>query len=105
MKVFWTEQAFERLKEISDYISVDSATAASEFINRIIERGENLGRFPKAGRKVPEIDSKEIREIIEGNYRLVYRIRKNSVEILTVFECHREFPSGDVTKVEPSRQK
>lgn len=100
MKVLWTEQAFERLKELSVYIEVDSSVAASNFINKLIERGESIGQFPKTGRKVPEIDSEEIREIIEGNYRMVYRIKNEEVEILTVFECHREFPEEDVKSSE-----
>lgn len=98
MKIVWTEQAFERLREISDYIAFDSPEVASKFIDTLIQRGESLSNFPKSGRVVPEIDAEDIREIIEGNYRLVYRLKKNAIEILTIFESRRELPVNEIAQ-------
>lgn len=89
MKVKWTKEALERLAEIEEFIAHDSAERAEKFINYLIDRGESLSRNPKIGRIVPEILNPSIREIIAKNYRLVYRIRKEEIEILTVFEGHR----------------
>jgi len=33
---------------------------------------------------MPELDREDVREIIEGNYRIVYRIRDGAVDILTI---------------------
>lgn len=89
MKVIWTLEALERLSEIDEYISQDSPGNAARFIELILSRGDSLAEFPKSGRKVPEFDSEDYRELIEGNYRIVYRIKDRTIEIETVFECHR----------------
>lgn len=96
MKVVWTEQAAQRLLQIKEFIARDSMDKAAQFVERLIKRGENLASFPNSGRKVPELGLASIREVIEGNYRLVYRATPNQIEILTVFEGHREFPHEDL---------
>jgi toxin ParE1/3/4 len=89
MRVVWTEEAVRRLAEIEDYVAWDNQSAAAALIDKLINRAVDLERFPKMGRKVPEIDADHIRELIEGNYRIVYRLKKQTVEILTVIEGHK----------------
>ncbi len=48
------------------------------------------------GRQLPEVSGSDLRELIDGNYRIVYRVRKKNVEIITVFEAHRLFPECDL---------
>ena len=95
--VVWTEQALERLQEIEDYISQDSAERALAFVNRLIDRGESLAKFPTSGRRVPELSTDDLRETLEGNYRLVYRLKSQRIDILTVFEGHQQFPYNEIT--------
>jgi len=92
MKVIWTVEAVERLKEIDAYVSQDSPSAAAMFIDSLFERGDSLAGFPRSGRKVPEYDLEDYRELIEGNYRIIYRVKADAVEIETVFESHRLLP-------------
>lgn len=89
MKIVWTKEALERLAEIEEFIAQDSADRAEKFINYLIDRGETLVNNPRIGRLVPEISNPDIREIIARNYRVVYRIKEDEIEILTVFEGHR----------------
>jgi toxin ParE1/3/4 len=89
MNIIWTQEALERLIEIEDYISKDSPERAAKFVDQIIEHVESLGDGPHKGRTVPEIANPDIRDLIFGNYRIVYRLKEDSVEILTVFEGHR----------------
>ena len=96
MKVIWTEQALVRLIEIQDFIAQSNPAAAERLIRRIVERGGGLTKFPEMGRTVPELPGTGVREMIEGRYRIVYRIRAKSIQVLTVFEGHRQFPTGDV---------
>ncbi|RMF19474.1 MAG: type II toxin-antitoxin system RelE/ParE family toxin [Candidatus Dadabacteria bacterium] len=96
MDIRWTEQAFERLAEVQEFIARDSPVAAARMVDKIIDRAENLKTFPERGRIVPEIDNPDIREVFEGNYRIVYRVREQYLEILTVFERHRLFPEDDL---------
>ena len=72
-KIIWTEIAIEDLKLIHEYISKDSKSYADRCIEKIINRVTQLENFPKAGRVVPEFASEVIRELIEGNYRIVYK--------------------------------
>ncbi len=96
MKVVWTEQALERLQEIEDFISQDSPQTALRFIEKLISRGVALKTFSRLGRQVPELGSNDIREVLEGKYRIVYRITAQRLEILTVFEGRHQFPSDDI---------
>ena len=89
MRVVWTEQALQGLTEIEGYIARDDPAAAVVFVEKLIRRTDILCEQPHAGRVVPEVPGRELRELIEGNYRLVYRLSDNTVEILTVFESHK----------------
>lgn len=71
VKVIWTDFAIEDLKSIHDYIAQDSKAYASRFIEKIIQRVDQLEMHPKSGRIVPEFNLDTIRELIEGNYRIV----------------------------------
>ncbi|MBN1664050.1 MAG: type II toxin-antitoxin system RelE/ParE family toxin [Deltaproteobacteria bacterium] len=88
MKIVWTQEALERLTEIDAYISKDRPERASKFINQLIEHTAPLSSQPRLGRTVPELHNPNIRELIFKKYRIVYRLRENLIEILTVFEGH-----------------
>ena len=89
MKIKWSHEALERLIEIEEYISKDSPARAIQFVDQLIEQAELLSGKPRMGRTVPELASPDIRELIFKKYRIVYRLKINSIEILTVFEGHR----------------
>ena len=55
----------------------------------ILKAAERLEAFPKSGRMVPEASDPVIREIVLGNYRIVYRIKHELVQILTVYHGAR----------------
>ncbi|MBI4743835.1 MAG: type II toxin-antitoxin system RelE/ParE family toxin [Actinobacteria bacterium] len=96
-KIIWTHEALVQLTEIEDYISKASPERAAKFIDQLIGRAEAvLSDKPRAGRTVPEIANPDIRELIFKNYRIVYRLNENNVEILTVFEGHRLLQIGDL---------
>jgi plasmid stabilization system protein ParE len=88
MTVVWTEHALRCLSEIEAYIAEDDP-AAAVFSDRLIRRTDLLVEQPLAGRLVPEVPGRELRELIEANYRIVYRVNGTVVEILTVFEAHK----------------
>ena len=51
---------------------------------------DRLADFPESGRIVPEMNDPNFREIIPGNYRLIYRLRSGDVQIITVHHGARE---------------
>lgn len=89
MKVIWTGEALKKLLEIEEFIAQDSLGRAEKFVNYLIERADSIPQNPKIGRIVPEISNPNIRELISKNYRIVYGIRKNRIDIITVFEGHK----------------
>jgi plasmid stabilization system protein ParE len=93
-----TDARASRLIEIQDFIARADPDAAERLPHRIIERGDGLSRFPEMGRTVPELPGTGIREIIEGRYRIVHRIQGRVIQILAVFEGHRQFPLEDVVE-------
>jgi len=89
MKIRWTHEALNQLIETEDYISKDSPARAIQFVNQLIEHAESISDKPRMGRVVPELANPDIRELIFKKYRIVYRLEKNYIEVLTVFEGHR----------------
>jgi plasmid stabilization system protein ParE len=84
MKLVWSPLALRRVEEIADYIAGDSVTAASHWIERTFRKAGQLRDNPEMGRVVPELNRPEIRELIHGNYRIVYAYTPRHVSILTV---------------------
>ena len=84
MKLVWSPLAIERVLEAADYIGQDSLDAATRWAEGIFEAASKLEAYPELGRIVPEVRRPDIRELLVGNYRLIYRAGKNQVSILTV---------------------
>ena len=84
VKVLWTELARDDLKSIFDYISQDSEFYARRFADKLFLRVEALQDFPRMGRVVPEFENPSIRELVEGNYRVVYRVFDDRVEVIRI---------------------
>ena len=89
-QISWTNRSIQDLKSIYDYISLDSTFYAARFISKLIKRVDILIEFPESGRMVPEKNTPEIRELIEGNYRIFYRLRKDEVTILRIHNAARK---------------
>lgn len=92
--VIWSPESVRDLESIRTYIGEDSLLYADLVVRRIVASVERLRSFPESGRIVPERDNPDIREIIVGPYRVVYRLRGGSVEIVTVFRASRLFPGS-----------
>jgi len=84
MKVYWTDESYIALRHIRDHISQDSDFFARRTIERILDREAQIGTFPQSGRKVPEYNNDDIREVLEGAYRIIYKIKSDVVDVLTV---------------------
>lgn len=84
MKVFWTPLAVERVDGIYDFISNDNVSAAHNVVEKIFRKVESLIENPERGRKVPELKRENIRELFEGEYRIIYRIDNKRIFILTI---------------------
>ena len=97
MKIYWTKESLLNIQEIEEFISLDNPNAAIKFTDKLISLAEALIDFPNKGRIVPELSIDQIREILHKNYRIVYLIKKNSIDILTVFEGHKLLDKDNLT--------
>ncbi len=95
MKIIWSPLALDRTAEIAEYISQDSAAAANRWVDNIFKKVGLLQFSPEIGRIVPEIERKEIRELIFGNYRIIYRLEKTNISILTIRHSKQILPTDD----------
>jgi addiction module RelE/StbE family toxin len=90
VKIVWTELSRDDLKEIFDFIAEDSQRYAVITINKIYQRAQGIIDNPRIGRIVPEFGNKNIRELLLGNYRIVYRIvTRQQVDILRIYHSSR----------------
>lgn len=91
MTIVWSPLAIERLTEAAAFIARDDRAAAERWVVQVFERIEQLAAFPESGRIVPELGRRDIREIICGAYRIVYRCSADAILILTVRHGRRRF--------------
>jgi toxin ParE1/3/4 len=91
MRIVWTDPAIADLTAIREYIARDSEQYATQFVGRIIEVVEKLLSFPELGRKVPESRVRDhVRELLFQNYRVVYRVVSEKIQIITVIHGARD---------------
>lgn len=96
MKILWSPLAVERLEDIYEYISKENISAAQKMIDKIFKRVESLSKYPKRGRKVPEANREEIREVFENEYRIIYRAESKRIFILTIRNFKQLLPDKDI---------
>jgi toxin ParE1/3/4 len=96
MKVQWAPLAIERVAEIAAYIAEDNPTASEKWIRNAFARVGQLGRFPKSGRPIPETPRADIRELVWGNFRIIYRLDPGQISILTIRHIKQILPMDDI---------
>ena len=90
VRVRWTDIAVENLADIGDYIGKDSIKYAKIVVKNLFTSTHILKRNPYIGRMVPEFNNPTIRELIQGNYRIIYRvIDEKHIDIITVYHSAR----------------
>jgi toxin ParE1/3/4 len=80
----WTEPAVADLENIHTYIARDSTDYADALIERLILSVDRLESFPESGRRVPESTDPKVRELLIEGYRMIYRLKKGTVQILAI---------------------
>jgi plasmid stabilization system protein ParE len=93
LKVKWSPEAVEDIESIAEYIARDSQFYARATVSKIVDFSRSVGKFPQAGRIVPEFKDKYIRERLVYSYRLVYRIERMSILIIAIIHDKRLFNS------------
>ena len=90
MKVNWTETAINHLAAIREYIAQDSPEYARRLIDRLTRRSKQIAAFPLSGRVVPEYEIEQVREVIEGSYRIIYHITTDQIDVLAIIHTSQQ---------------
>ena len=96
MRIIWSPLAIDRASDIANYIAKDKASAAEKWINTVFSKVEQLSSSPEIGRIIPEINDSRFRELIYGNYRIIYRIEDNQISILTIRHGKQILPINEI---------
>ncbi len=96
MKIIWSPLAIDRVSEIAGYISRDNPSVAQNWVDSIFQEVESLLLSPQMGRMVPEVGRKKIRELIFGNYRIIYRYESTTISILTIHHGKQILPVEEI---------
>jgi toxin ParE1/3/4 len=92
MNVHWTDTALQHLDAIYHYIAQDSPAYAKRMVDRLTRRSQQIAEFPLSGRMVPEYEMTQIREVVEGPYRIIYYIKPDQIDVLAVLHGAQQFP-------------
>ena len=88
-RIVWARRALQDLESIASYIAQDSPAYAATVVRTIVNQTKMLVNFPRSGRKVPEFDNENIRELLVYSYRLIYQLREDEVVVAAVIHGKR----------------
>jgi len=92
MRANWSNEAKTRLKEIQRYIAKDAPKNADAVVERVLNRSAGLGEQPHIGRRVPEYEQENLREVLERPYRIIYQVGEDRIDILTGKHYRQRLP-------------
>ena len=84
VEIEWSSQASQDLESIVEFISKDSPQYARLFVADIFHLLDRIATFPNSGRIVPESGNPTIREVILGSYRVMFRVGKEKIGLITI---------------------
>lgn len=97
MKLTWAPLAIQRVLEAAEFIALDKPEAARRWAESTFEAASRLRELPRSGRIVPEVNRPELREIIHGAFRIVYRIEQDEILVLTVRRSSQRFDPTEIS--------
>jgi toxin ParE1/3/4 len=99
-RISWHPDALTDIDDISSYIAQDSPRNAKLLTNRLFTATERLLRYPRSGRIAPELERDDVREVIVGDYRVIYRLLSYEIEVQHVIHGARLLRPEDLAQRE-----
>lgn len=96
--VIWSEPAKADLRSVHDFIAHDSRHYAKKVTQDFRERTDILDELPKVGKKVPELNNENVRELSLYSYRIIYEIKKNQIFVLAVVHMRRDLKAEEIPR-------
>jgi plasmid stabilization system protein ParE len=94
MRVRWSLEAQQRLREITAFIAKESPQAALKEATRLVERSMQLANPPLLGHRMREYPDDDVREVLERPYRLIYRVEEEQIVIIAVMHYRQRLPKA-----------
>jgi plasmid stabilization system protein ParE len=88
--VIWTDEAINDLRQIKEYIERDSPENAQRFCRELLRAPDRLKKFPRSGEVVPEFGREALRQVLCGDYRLLYEVAQGACYIRAVIHGRRD---------------
>lgn len=82
--VIWKDEAKEDLRDVLHYLSRFPSAYVDDWSNELTRKIQLLELFPEMGRIVPEKQLSHLREILVGNYRVLYIYLNNLITVIGV---------------------
>ena len=95
-RIIWTRQALDDLEQLLEFIAKQAPVAACRFAEKIIDRVEVLQKHSKLGGLIPEDERGVYRQIVQGNYRVIYRSGGDFVYLVAVHHAARLLSTEDL---------
>jgi toxin ParE1/3/4 len=92
VKVHWTDTALEHLRAIHAYVARNSPPYALRVVDRLTRRSQQIADFPLSGREVPEFAVPQIRQVLEGPFRIIYYLKPDQIDVLAVIHGAQQIP-------------
>ena len=96
--VIWTQPAKADLRSIHDFIAHDSRHYAKKVVQDIREKTDILEQLPKRGKKIPELNDDQVRELSLYSYRIIYEIKAQGIFVLAVVHKRRDLKVDDISE-------
>jgi toxin ParE1/3/4 len=97
-KVIWTEPALAQLELIIGFIALDKPEAARAVAGRIFDATDQIGRFVRMGKPIPNFPHQNYRQVWIKPCWLYYRFEGGAVYILHVRRAEKLFRVEDMTE-------
>ncbi len=91
-QLIWSPRAVRDLRDACEYIARTSDRYAHVFAEEMVALIESIPERPHLGGMVPEYDREDIRERLCHNYRVVYRLRDDIIEVVAISHGARLLP-------------
>lgn len=99
MKIIYTELSIQQLRNIKEYISLDSKEIALTHLSNIKNKIEILSTYPYIGKINASANSESIREYVVLGYKVIYQISSDKLYILAIYK-NIDFNEKDLSFLE-----
>jgi toxin ParE1/3/4 len=83
-RIIWSSRAADQLEALVDFIGTGSPIEAQRFARKVLHRITSLESQPELGGWVIEDETRTYRELLLGNYRIIYRIAPEAIYIVAL---------------------